>query len=79
MNVRISLTLEASEMFLSLHVIVSLERYVVSGQSWNESLVYLRVSPFNVTIIRVYAPTSSYDDSEVDEFYSKLQSLLIKH
>ena len=79
MNVRISLTLEASEMFLSLHVIVSLERYVVSGQSWNESLVYLRASPFNVTIIKVYAPTSGYDDSEVDEFYSKLQSLLIKH
>ena len=26
MNVRISLTLEASEMFLSLHVIFSLER-----------------------------------------------------
>ena len=65
MNVRISLTLEASEMFLSLHVIFSLERYVVSGQSWNESLVYLRASSFNITIIQVYAPTSGYDDSEV--------------
>ena len=79
MNLRISLTLEASEMFLSLHVIVSRERYVVSEQFWNESLVYLRASPFNFTIIKVYAPTSGYDDSEVDEFYSKLQSLLIKH
>ena len=27
--------------------------------------VRLRASPFNITIIQVYAPTSSYDDSEV--------------
>ena len=38
--------------------------------------VRLRASPFNITIIQVYAPTSSYDDSEVDEFYRKLQSLV---
>ena len=36
----------------------------------------LRAIPFNITIIQVYAPTSSYDDSEVDEFYQKLQSLV---
>ena len=30
--------------------------------------VRLRASPFNITIIQVYAPTSSYDDSEVDEW-----------
>ena len=35
----------------------------------------LRASPFNITIIQIYAPTSSYDDSEVDEFYRELQSL----
>ena len=29
-------------------------------------------SPFNITIIQVYAPTSSYDDS--DEFYRELPS-----
>ena len=28
-------------------------------------IVWLRASPFNITIIQVYAPTSSYDDSEV--------------
>ena len=34
--------------------------------------VWLRASPFNIIIIQVYAPTSSYDDSEVDEFYWEL-------
>ena len=38
--------------------------------------VRLRASPFNITIIQVYAPTSSYDDSDVDEFYRDLQSLV---
>ena len=33
-------------------------------------------SLFNITITQVYAPTSSYDDSEVDEFYRELQSLV---
>ena len=36
--------------------------------------VRLRASPFN--IIQVYAPSSSCDDSEVDEFYRELQSLV---
>ena len=38
--------------------------------------VRLRANPFNITIIQVYAPTSSYDDSEVDEFYREVQSLV---
>ena len=38
--------------------------------------VRLRASPFNITIIQVYAPAYSYDDSEVDEFYRELQSLV---
>ena len=36
----------------------------------------LRASHFKITIIQVYAPTSSYDDSGVDEFYRELQSLV---
>ena len=40
--------------------------------------VRLRASPFNITIIQAYAPTSSYDDSEVDEFNRELQSLVDK-
>ena len=35
-----------------------------------------RASPISSTIIQVYAPISSYDDSEVDEFYRELQSLV---
>ena len=31
---------------------------------------------FNITTTQVYAPTSSYADSEVDEFYMELQSLV---
>ena len=38
--------------------------------------VQLRANPFNITIIQVYAPASSYDDSDVDEFYRELQSLV---
>ena len=38
--------------------------------------VRLRASPFNISIIQVYAPTSRYDDSEFDEFYRELQSLV---
>ena len=37
--------------------------------------VWLPASPFNFTIIQVYAPTSNYDDGDVDEFYRELQSL----
>ena len=29
-----------------------------------------------ITVIQIYAPTSSYDDSEIDEFYRELQSLV---
>ena len=38
--------------------------------------VRLRASSFNITIIQVYAPTSSYDDSEVDELYRELLSIV---
>ena len=37
MSFCISLTLEASEMFLSLHMIFSLEKLMLSGLSWKES------------------------------------------
>ena len=40
--------------------------------------VRLRASPFNITIIQIYAPASSYNNSEVVEFYMKLQSLVVQ-
>ena len=38
--------------------------------------VRLRASHFNITIIQVYAPASSYDDNDVDEFHRAPQSLV---
>ena len=38
--------------------------------------VRLRVAPFNITIIQVYAPISGHDGSAVDHFYQQLQETL---
>ena len=38
--------------------------------------IRLRATPFNITIIQVYAPTSGHDDSEVDHFYPQLQETI---
>ena len=38
--------------------------------------VRLIATPFNIIIIQVYAPTSSCNDSEVDEFYKEHQSIV---
>ena len=32
--------------------------------------------PFNITVIRVYAPTSNAEEAEVERFYEDLQELL---
>ena len=32
--------------------------------------------PFNITVIRVYAPTSYAEEAEVEQFYEDLQDLL---
>ena len=34
----------------------------------------LRAVPFNITIVQAYAPTSDYDDNEIEEFYDQLQN-----
>ena len=38
--------------------------------------IRLRASPFNITIIQAYAPTSDYDDDTVENFYDHLQEIL---
>ena len=38
--------------------------------------IRLRAMPFNITIIQAYAPTSDYDDDNVEDFYEQLQEVL---
>ena len=38
--------------------------------------IRLRAVPFNITIVQVYAPTSDYDDNEIEEFYDQLQNVI---
>ena len=38
--------------------------------------IRLRATPFNITIIQAYAPTSDYDDDDVEDFYEQLQEVL---
>ena len=33
--------------------------------------------PFNITVIQVYAPTSSPEEAEAEQFYEDLQDLLV--
>ena len=38
--------------------------------------IRLRASPFNITIIQAYAPTTDYNDEEVEDFYEQLQEVV---
>ena len=38
--------------------------------------VHLQGTPFNITVIQAYAPTSNADETEVEQFYEDLQDLL---
>ena len=38
--------------------------------------VHFQGKPFNITVIQVYAPTSSAEEAEVEQFYEDLQDLL---
>lgn len=44
----------------------------------SETTISIRIAskPFNTTIIRVYAPTTDYEDQVVDEFYEDLEKLI---
>ena len=38
--------------------------------------IRLRAVPFNITIVQAYAPTSDYDDNEIEEFYDQLHNII---
>ena len=38
--------------------------------------IRLRAVPFNITIVQAYAPTSDYDDNDIEEFYDQLQNVI---
>ena len=38
--------------------------------------VHFQGTPFNITIVQVYPPTSNAEEAEVEQFYEDLQGLL---
>ena len=38
--------------------------------------VHFQGKPFNITVIKVYAPTSNAEEAEVERFYEDLQDIL---
>ena len=38
--------------------------------------IRLRASPFNITIIQAYAPTTDYNDDDIENFYDQLQEVI---
>ena len=38
--------------------------------------VHFQGTPFNITVIQVYAPTNNAEETEVERFYEDLQDLL---
>ena len=38
--------------------------------------IRLKASPFNIIIIQAYAPTTEYDDDDIEDFYDQLQEVI---
>ena len=38
--------------------------------------ILLKASQFNITIIQAYAPTTDYDDDDIEDFYDQLQEVI---
>ena len=51
-------------------------RATQDGQVIVEMSIRIQGRPFNITIIQVYAPTTSAEKTEIDQFYEDLQHLL---
>jgi len=52
---------------------------VISCIPINSRLIHMRLEadPLNVSLIQVYAPTSTYDDEEVERFYEELENAIM--
>ena len=53
---------------------------VMSCQPISSRIICMRLkaTPFNITIIQAYAPTTEYSDEAVEDFYDQLQEILEK-
>ena len=40
--------------------------------------IRLRAKPLNIKIIQVYAPTTDYDDEQIEQFYNQIQTVVDK-
>ena len=48
----------------------------MQSQKRQNDLCSFPSTPFNITVIQVYAPTSNAEEAEVERFYEDLQDLL---
>ena len=57
-----------------------LTRMVMCFNQINEriAIIRLHVTPFNISIIQVYAPTTDHTDEEIEIFYNDLQHSISK-
>ena len=53
---------------------------IISCTPVSSRLITIRIaaSPMNITVIQVYAPTSSHEDEEVEEFYEQIENIIRK-
>ena len=56
----------------------SLERHIMGYWPVSQRNILLKINakPFNLAIIQTYAPTTSYEDEEVEEYYEEVEKCL---
>lgn len=56
------------------------KNFVIGCQPVSSRIMKIRIraTPLNLTIIQVYAPTTDYDDDQIEEFYQQLQQTIDK-
>jgi exonuclease III len=54
------------------------EKSLIGYKAVNDRIMYIRVKarPVNISCIQVYAPTTSVETEDIEEFYRNLQSVL---